>query len=488
MRLYGGIKYWAYLVAPALVAASYLALRLMERVFDVLLVATIFVPAVLAAAILGGFGPGIVASTIASPIIFFLLLNAYPPDVLVANLALFILIGIGLALGGGELFAARRREQQTAEFLASRSAELRALLDTVIDAVVVIDADGTVRSINPAAERQFGYFAEEVVGNNVSMLMPEPYRSRHKTYLDHYLQTGEKRIIGSDRVVVGARKDGTTFPMKLAVGEMAFNKQRHFIGFVRDLTEVEDTAAQLQESQNEIARLSRYTELGEMASTLAHELNQPLSTAANYVQGARRMLEMAEDPKLVRIRAALGDAAEQILRAGDIIRHLREFVTRGDADKQDCDVRNLIEEAGVLALQGARGMGVRTFFEFTTASKVLANKVQIQQVLVNLMRNAIEAMRDTPTKTLVVRTSDADGVVAIDVIDSGSGIAPEIADSLFQPFVSGKRGGMGVGLSISKRIVEAHGGTIIATANTNGGTRFRFTLPVLGAEEGSDVQ
>ncbi|WP_345890819.1 PAS domain S-box protein [Devosia oryzisoli] len=435
-------------MAPFLAAGSFFALKLGERLFDVRI------------------GPGIV----------------------LAALVLSGIIGLGIAFSSRTLSAARERERNTALFLASRNAELRALLLTVLDAVIVIDVSGTVRSMNPAAERQFGYASEEVVGRDVSMLMPEPYRSNHKGYMEHYLRTGEKHIIGNDRVVVGLRKDGTTFPIRLAVGEFAFNGERHFIGFVRDLTEMEETATELQQSQNELARLSRYTELGEMASTLAHELNQPLSVAANYVHGARRLLNGTSDPKLLQLHSALGEAGEQILRAGNIIRHLREFVRRGDADKQRCDVKTLVEEASVLALQGARAQGIRTFFELSETAPVLANPVQVQQVLVNLMRNALEAMQDSQSKTLVVRTSQEADHLIVDVIDSGTGIAPEIAGSLFKPFVSGKAGGMGVGLSISKRIVEAHGGTISASANASGGTRFRFSLPALVDREERDVQ
>jgi len=434
---------WKYLVAIALVASSYLAMRLAGRVFDVLLIGLVFVPAVLASAVFGGFGPGLIASLVSAPMIFLSLQALYPPDIVTTNILLFLLIGVGLALGGGELFAALQRERQTAEFLSARSAELRTLLDTMLDGVIVIDQTGIIISLNPAAERQFGYRDADIVGRDVSMLMPEPYRSQHTGYLHRYLTTGEKRIINGDRVVVGVRKDGTTFPMRLAVGEIAFNHDLHFIGFVRDLTEIEETASRLQQSQNEVARLSRYTELGEMASTLAHELNQPLTAAANYVQGSRRMVLALTDAKLAPLEASLEEASQQILRAGDIIRHLREFVTRGGSDMQDCKVRELIEEAGVLALQGARSKGVNTYFELGSSAHVLANRVQVQQVLVNLMRNAIEAMRDSATKTLTVSTRDDDNLVVVDVIDSGPGISPDISDKLFQPFVSGKKGGWG---------------------------------------------
>ena len=474
-----------YLVASGLVLLAYLALFLVDWFFDVLIVATMFVPAVLAAAVVGGFGPGLFATFLAVPVLFVLLRSSYPATTLYFNLSLFGLIGAGLAWGGGELHAARSRERRASDDLAERSTELSTLLDTALDAVIVIEADGVIRGFNPAAERQFGYTEAEVLGKNVSMLMPEPYRSKHDGYLEHYLRTGERRIIGTDRVVVGARNDGTTFPMKLAVGEMAMSGRRLFIGFVRDLTAMEDTLSRLQETQNEVARLARYNELGEMASTLAHELNQPLATVANYIQGSRRILGDASEPKLVQLRGALEEAAQHTLRAGDIIRHLREFVTRGDAEKQRSDLRVLVEEASALALAGSREKQIRTFFELVDTPPVLANRVQIQQVIVNLVRNAIEAMRDSTNKVLTVRTGRDGALVFFEVVDSGVGIPPEVAERLFRPFVTGKPGGMGIGLSISKRIAESHGGSIEVRPTPGGGTTFRVNFPAF--EELSDA-
>ena len=368
--------------------------------------------------------------------------------------------------------------------LHSRDAHLKSILDTVIDAVVVIETDGTMVSFNTAAVRQFGYTPEETVGRNVSMLMPEPYRSQHDAYLHRYLTTGEKRIIGIDRVVVGLRKDGSTFPMKLAVGEMRSGDRTYFTGFIRDLTEREETAARLQEIQGELARLARLNELGEMASTLAHELNQPLSAIANYVQGSSRMMSRFEGDDAVRVQDALHETARQALRAGDIIRHLREFVTRGNTEKSPEDIKTLIEEAGALALVGARELGVKTVFELGgEKGMVLVDKVQIQQVLINLMRNAMEAMRDEERRELLVKVSNLpQDMISVEVADTGSGIPDEIAPQLFQPFVTSKPSGMGIGLSISKRIIESHGGEISVTRNAAGGASFLFTLPALNED------
>ena len=374
--------------------------------------------------------------------------------------------------------------------LKAREAHLSSILETIPEAMVVIDETAVVRSFSAAAIRQFGYRPDEVVGRNVSMLMPEPYRTRHDGYLARYLSTGEKKIIGIGRVVVGLRKDGSTFPMELAVGEMRSAGERYFTGFIRDLTERQQTEARLQEIQSELIHMSRFTALGEMASTLAHEINQPLTAITNYLKGSRRMLERMEGEQARVLRGAVDEAAEQALRAGDVIRRLREFVTRGESERHIEDLPRLIEEASALALVGAKERGVRVSFRFSPAARlVLADRIQIQQVLLNLIRNAVEAMEGAPARELGVETALLpDGFIEISVTDTGPGVAPEIAQRLFQPFVTTKAHGMGVGLSICRTIVEAHGGKLLVDPPSGKGTAFRFTLRAVDERELADGQ
>ena len=355
--------------------------------------------------------------------------------------------------------------------------------------MIVIDERGLIQSFSSAAERLFGYKPAEVLGTNIKALMPSPYRENHDRFLERYLRTGERRIIGIGRVVVGERKDGSTFPMELAVGEMRSSNQRFFTGFIRDLTERQQTEARLQELQSELVHISRLTAMGEMASTLAHELNQPLSAIANYMKGSRRLLEGNSDEQSATLRDAMDKAAEQALRAGQIIRRLRDFVARGEGERRVENVAKLVEEASALALVGAKDQGIRVRFSFDpTIDLVLADKVQIQQVLLNLMRNAVEAMEGCQQRELVIATTPAgDGMITISVTDTGAGIAPEMASQLFQPFVTTKRDGMGVGLSISRTIVESHGGQIACEPNPTGGTVFRFTLRSVTKEEVSNA-
>jgi two-component system sensor kinase FixL len=450
-----------------------------------------FIPAVVVASAFGGFGPGFLATIVSIGVGNPFFSPRGMPEAEIVDAAAFGLIGLGIAAFGEVL---RRTASEAAEShreIASREAHLKSILDTVPDAMVVIDEHGAIQSFSSAAERLFGYTSAEVVGLNVKMLMPSPYKEQHDSYITRYLTTGERRIIGIGRVVVGERKDGSTFPMELAVGEMRSNNRRFFTGFIRDLTERQKTEARLQDLQSELVHISRLTAMGEMASTLAHELNQPLSAIANYLRGSRRMLEdgaaASSDGKgqdIGKIREALDKAADQALRAGQIIRRLRDFVARGETEPRVEPLRKLIEEASALALVGAKERGVRVRLEFDAAADlVLADKVQIQQVLLNLIRNAIEAMEDSARKELTISTEAIGEDVELRVIDTGSGIALDVADQLFQPFVSTKRKGMGVGLSISRTIVEAHGGRIWVEPNPNGGTMFCLTLRAVRPEE-----
>jgi two-component system sensor kinase FixL len=455
------------------------------------------VPPVLIVGIIGGWGPGLFA------MLTCLVLHLYATGeyatlldpgslsfaVDFARALTFAGVGIGIAWFGEHLRNIRRRELLAGKDTAAREAHLKSILDTVPDAMIVIDERGNIQSFSAAAERLFGHSAEQVLGKNIRIMMPSPYRESHDGYLERYLQTGERRIIGIGRVVVGERKDGSTFPMELAVGEMKSADQRFFTGFIRDLTERQKTEARLQELQAELVHISRLTAMGEMASTLAHELNQPLSAIANYLKGSRRLLESSADSHAATVRDAMDKAAAQALRAGDIIRRLRDFVARGENERTVEHARKLIEEASALALVGAKNLEVRTIFRFDPAvDLILVDRIQIQQVLLNLMRNAIEAMEGTARRELTIsaKATDAD-MATISVGDTGPGIAPEVADRLFQPFATTKAAGMGVGLSICRTIVEAHGGQIWVEPNTGGGAVFHFTLRRVTGEDMLDA-
>ncbi len=480
--------------ASAVIYAVSLALVVIAFILRSRLAATLggqplylfLVPPVLIAGVFGGMGPGLLATALS--LIFHLYvtgefssLSHMDSPLFAAELwraATFVGLGVAIAWFGEVL-------QQTRRQAAAREAHLQSILDTVPEAMIVIDERGVVNSFSSAAERLFGYAADEAIGNNIRMLMPAPYRENHDGYLDRYMRTGEKRIIGTGRVVVGARKDGSVFPMELAVGEMKSGNARFFTGFIRDLTERQEVEARLQELQSELVHISRLTALGEMASALAHELNQPLSAIANYMKGSRRLLQDRTDEQSRMIREAMDKAAEQSLRAGDIIRRLRDFVARGETERRIESLNKLLEEASALALVGTRDRGVRVTYLFDPAlDLVLVDKVQIQQVVLNLVRNAIESMEHSDRRELTIATErDRDGMAAVKVSDTGGGISPDIASQLFQPFITSKPHGLGVGLSISRTIVESHGGLISVEPNPQGGTTFRFTVRAVSQED-----
>jgi len=359
-------------------------------------------------------------------------------------------------------------------------AHLRSILATVPDAMVVIDEIGVILSFSAAAEKMFGYTEAEVLGENVSMLMPSPDRERHDGYLANYRRTGEKKIIGIGRITNARRRDGNTFPIELSIGEASVDDQRIFTGFIHDITQRQRAEAQLKDLQAELAHVGRISEMATLASSLAHELNQPLTAVTSYCQSIRRLAQGEADAGTRELIAEAADeAANEALRSGEIVRRLRDFFARGHTERHVEELPRLITEANALALVGSRELGVEVQVALDPeAELVLADRVQVQQVLINLIRNALDAMLESEERLLGISTAAGPGeLVTIAVQDTGTGISDTVADQLFQPFVTSKQSGMGIGLSICRTIIEAHGGRIWFERAPEGGTIFRFTLP-----------
>lgn len=506
--------------------------------------------------------------------------------------------------------------------LRENRAILQSTIDSCIDGVVTIDAEGTIRSFNPAAERIFGFGAGEVIGRNVSILMPPSDGEAHANYLRRYLETGEKRVIGIGRELNGRRKNGQVFPMELGLGEVRLGETHLFTGFIRDITKrhaaeagrveaerlrhlseqrlaeaieaipmgfalcdasgkvilvnermralrywqlerfvpgvsyedlLRDSAAKgvfeegpereaarlerrlqqlrnredvqveeqcndgswvlaiehytrngelialriditeskkaqaalrernerLHELQMELTHVSRLSAMGEMAATLAHELNQPLTAVMNYVQAGRRVLS-TPDADTARATELMSKAADQALRAGDIIRRLRSFVARGESERLPEDMNEVVCDACALALVGARTEGIGVSMDMDeTLPPVMIDRVQIQQVLVNLIRNSVDAMMDQEERRIRIRTAaHRENVIEVAIADNGPGLAPHIEARLFEPFNTSKPDGMGIGLTVCRSIIEDHGGRIWSRSVEGGGAEFRFTLPV----------
>lgn len=354
---------------------------------------------------------------------------------------------------------------------------LRSILATVPDAMIVIDADGSILSFSAAAERMFRYTEAELLGRNVSMLMPSPDRQRHDGYIGHYMKTGERRIIGIGRLTTARRRDGSTFPIELSVGEVHGDKGRLFTGFIRDLTETQRAERRLQDLQAEIAQTSRVTAMGTLAATLAHEINQPLTAIANYLEAARDLVAGGEGHADL-LEEALAESATQAQRAGEIIRSLREFLRRGETERKEEGLRVLLDEAAALALIGSSGRGVELEIAIEPdVNSVMVNRIQIQQVITNLARNAVEVLADRPIRILrIAAKRREDGKIEVTVEDNGPGLPDSIAQRLFTPFSTTRASGMGLGLSICQTIVEAHGGRIWTDRSELGGAAFHFTL------------
>lgn len=359
----------------------------------------------------------------------------------------------------------------------TEAAEFRALLDAAVDGVIAIDNTGTVLEFNPAAQRLFGYRAEEMIGRNVSVLMPEPDRSRHRDYIRRYLRTGEQQVIGIGREVVGRRADGTTFPMHLSVGDA----QGRFIGIIRDLSAAKAAEEERRKLKERLAEVDRFSLMGEMAAGLAHEINQPLSAITTYAHAGERFV--AQDPvDLDALAETCHKIADQALRAGRIIQNLRALVNKHEVRRDRLEINAVVDDVLNLIAADARAEAIPVSTQYAPdLPPVTGDALQLQQVLLNLTRNAVDAMRDGPAKQqgIRIRTGRIDPqTVHVEVTDHGHGVPPQLASRIFHPFVTTKREGLGVGLAVSRTIIQAHGGELHYAPNPAGGSVFGFSLPM----------
>jgi two-component system, LuxR family, sensor kinase FixL len=358
--------------------------------------------------------------------------------------------------------------------------QIRAVLDAAVDAVVVIDHSGTILLVNSAAERLFGWGAEELRGRDVSTLMPEPDRSAHAGYMARFLATGVPRVIGTGRDVQAQRSDGTCFPAHLSIGQVVGVNPPEFVGFIHDLSAQHRESEEAFRLNQRLMQVTRMATMGEMAAGIAHEVNQPLTAITNYALAAERFLGFPE-PDTGEAREALREIAAEARRAADIVRKLRR-ITRGDDERDETtDMRELVEELQALCVADARANDTRIRFELPPdLPRLLIRRMQITQVLLNLVRNALEALATDPAgaRELIVsgrRTGAGDCEIV--VCDNGPGVAPQILDRMFEPFRSTKPNGTGLGLPMSQTIIQAHGGTLRHEPATPRGARFILTLP-----------
>lgn len=365
------------------------------------------------------------------------------------------------------------------------SEELQALLDAAVDAIVVIDAEGRIVTFNAAAEQLFGHRASDVLGKPVEMLMPEPHRSQHAGYLRRYVSGGPPRIIGIGREVQAQRANGELFPVALSVGEAKSASGRRFVGIIRDLSAQRSAEQRARALEARLAHVGRFNLMGEMAAGIAHEINQPLTAIATYAQAARRIVER-EQPGMTALLDICRKIDAQALRAGQVVENLRRFIRKQEIRTQVLDVNRVIADVVNLVEADAKAESIPLEIAYgADLPKVTADSVQLQQVVLNLTRNAVDAMRDGVRKDrgiAIVTEPTSRGGVRITVTDHGHGVPRQIGDNIFHPFVTTKRDGLGVGLAISRTIVQSYGGSLTYSDNPEGGSIFAVELPPLVEE------
>lgn len=369
---------------------------------------------------------------------------------------------------------------------ADANAKLSALLNAAVDAIIIIDHLGNVELFNAAAERLFGYQSTEVVGNNVKMLMPEPYQGEHDQYLHNYMHTNEARIIGIGREVKARKKDGDIFPIELSVGEVKDSSHKQFVGIIRDISERIKAQSDAILNRERLAHVTRLSTMGEMAAGIAHEINQPLSAISSYAQACRNIISnnSSSATDLVFHRQKLSDTLEKIsnqaLRAGEVIRRLRSFVKKRHAQREPVDLNGLIEDTIELAKVDTRLLdhGIKLHLTIEPKPQLMIDPIQIQQVLFNLIRNAIDAMEDQPAEAVHIHSRWLNQqFIEVAVSDSGHGVSVENQANLFHPFFTTKTVGMGMGLPICQSIIHSHGGELKHSPGVITGSVFAFTLP-----------
>ncbi len=375
---------------------------------------------------------------------------------------------------GKDITEARSQEKA----LSESKAFLRSIVDASPVAIITTKDTGEILTFSRQAELSFGYDWAEVIGNNVRMLMPAYEQSRHDGFIERYLESGEGHIIGKARPVTALRRDGEEMPVILHVSEFQ-DDQRIFVAFIEDVTEQRKTERRLAETRDQLQHVGRLGAMGEIASSIAHELNQPLTAAASLVGAVSLTLKKADRETNRETAQLLDDAVDEIRRASEIIRNMREFVRKRKTARSLYDVNKVVEDACKVALIGADADGVCVTTDFSPkAGEMLLDRIQIQQVVTNLVRNAVDAMKETPQRELRISTARQNGYVEVRVEDTGDGISEEIEKHLFQPFVTSKEDGTGIGLSISKSIIDAHQGEIFGANKDSTGCVFAFRLPV----------
>ena len=369
--------------------------------------------------------------------------------------------------------------ERARERLADRNARLDAILDTAVDGIITIDESGIIESVNAATQRIFGYRAEELVGQNVKLLMPEPYRREHDGHLARYMDTGEARIIGIGREAEGLRKDGKRFPIELAVSEIQIGGKRLFTGMVRDISDRRGAEEEARRRRDELSHAARLSTIGELSSGIAHEINQPLTAIVSFAEACLRMLR-ANNPNTERLEDALEQIAAQGQRAGHITRQLRRLARKGEREHVEVDINHLLRDMLALVSNELKTNDIALHVLLDESlPPVECDRIQIEQVVLNLVRNAMDALEDgvhAPRELSIRTRNSTQGDILLEVEDTGGGFGDADSERIFETFFTTKAEGLGMGLSISRSIIEDHGGRLWASKGALGAV-FHVSLP-----------
>ena len=355
------------------------------------------------------------------------------------------------------------------------------LMDAAVDAIIIIDSKGTILRFNRAAQKMFDYRAEEVCGKNVKLLMPESRSSRHDGYIKRYLKTGKPAIIGASREETGLKSDGSTFPIRLSVGEIKQEDASQFVGIIHDLSvqrEAEDKIRQLEE---QLLHADRLVILGELTAGIAHEINQPLTAIAAYADAGKHLIGRSGDKNPENIQLICERIAEQSRRAAEVVQRLRKLVRTGSVTKARHDINQIVRNTLLLFEYETKKHNIE--LEFYPAEEIdilFVDDIQIQQILVNLVKNGLDAINTVEKEggRITIQVNKVGKVVAVKVQDNGPGVAQADRPHLFESFFTTKPRGVGLGLSICKNIAAAHGGNLRYESPVEGGSRFTLTLPL----------
>ena len=356
-----------------------------------------------------------------------------------------------------------------------------ALMEAAVDAIILIDRAGIIERFNPAAVAMFGYEESELVGRNVSILMPEPHHGRHDSYLARYRETGRASIIGRGREETALRKNGESFPILLSVGEFRKEGGRKFVGFVRDMSEARDAQQQVRQLEDQLLHADRLVTLGELTAGIAHEISQPLTAIAAYADAGRSMMDRSGEPPGDDMHSICERIGEQSRRAAEVVQRLRKLVRSGTVTKANHDINIIIKNVLLLFEYEVKRRNITIdFTPIEPEQRLYVDEIQIQQVLVNLVKNSLDALthagRDDGRVDIALARMGAE--LQVSVSDDGPGIADEHIESLFDAFFTTKPLGVGLGLSICKSIAVAHGGRIRYSRPKTGGSRFTLSLPL----------